>query len=102
MSRLPVITLPICYNFSELQREEYEGVTQTEKADLGEGTVKVLLSHTRTDKEKMMVLAETLIIAGFSFTRDEIAKSLGINPRNYYKVKERFRQRNNSKLGDML
>lgn len=102
MSRLPVISLPICYNFSELKQEEYEGVAQTDKADLGEGTIKVLLSRTRTDKEKMMVLAETLIVTGFSFTRDEIAKSLGINPRDYYKVKERFRQRNSSKLGDLL
>ena len=98
MNRLPLIYIPVCSNFSELEQEEYESIPLKEKADLGESTVKALLSIARTDKERMMILAETLITSGFTFTRDEIAKSLKINSRDYYKVKERFRQRNSSKL----
>ena len=101
MNRLPLLYLPICVNFSDLPQEEYEGVADEEGADLGEGAIKYLLSLSNTDKEKMMVLAEALIVTGFTFTRDEIAKSLGIKPRDYYKVKERFRQRNSSKLSKM-
>lgn len=97
-NRIPLVYIPTAIPFSQMEQEEFEDATQEEKCDLSEDSLKALLVLCKNDREKLMVMAETLIITGFEFTRDEVSAALGINPREYYKIKERFRTRNATKV----